>query len=190
MEELEENPWNIESIYELQYFNCPRCAFKDHSKQIFINHAFEVHPESINSLTSLQDGSINDVVIDMSDNTEISKPIDEAENEENAFECERCGKLYSSFVAISQHIKSAHSGEKIPDDSCKTCRRPFKKIWNKEQKRRPMKKNVHDGRGKKNTLYQCQECKYKSHSIEHVRNHIREVHDKSKKDVTQLQGRV
>ena len=42
-----ENPWDIESIYELQFFNCPSCIFKDQSKQEIINHAYEVHPESI-----------------------------------------------------------------------------------------------------------------------------------------------
>ena len=40
-----ENPWNIQSIYELQYFNCPNCIYKNQSKQDFINHAFENHPE-------------------------------------------------------------------------------------------------------------------------------------------------
>ena len=44
---IEENPWNIQSIYELQYFNCPTCVFKNQSKQTFINHAYEYHPDAI-----------------------------------------------------------------------------------------------------------------------------------------------
>ena len=56
-----ENPWSIYSIYELQYFNCPSCSFKDHSKQDFINHAFEFHPEFVNYL-KIQDNSLGDII--------------------------------------------------------------------------------------------------------------------------------
>ena len=60
-----ENPWNIDSIYELQFYNCPCCVFKDHSKQTFINHAINHHPEAVNSLTNVKDDSLSDVVIDI-----------------------------------------------------------------------------------------------------------------------------
>ena len=45
-----ENPWNIQSIYELQYFNCPSCVYINRCKQDFINHAYEFHPDSIHHL--------------------------------------------------------------------------------------------------------------------------------------------
>ena len=57
-----ENPWNIESIYDLQYFNCPSCLFKDPSKQELINHAFEVHPDSTVYLVNIKDDSLMDVI--------------------------------------------------------------------------------------------------------------------------------
>ena len=57
-----ENPWNIQSIYELQYFNCPSCNFKDNSKQEFINHACENHPEAIEHLKNIQEKSLSDIV--------------------------------------------------------------------------------------------------------------------------------
>ena len=53
-----ENPWIINSIYELQYFNCPSCIFKDHTKQKIINHAYEIHPESIEHLMNIDDKSL------------------------------------------------------------------------------------------------------------------------------------
>ena len=56
-----ENPWNIRTIYELQYFNCPSCIFKDHSKQELVSHAFEFHPESIDYLSNIDDNSLSDV---------------------------------------------------------------------------------------------------------------------------------
>ena len=58
-----ESPWNIQSIYELQYFNCPSCFFKDNSKQEFINHACEIHPESIEHLKNIQGKSLTDIVL-------------------------------------------------------------------------------------------------------------------------------
>ena len=56
-----ENPWNIQSIYEFLYFNCPSCVFKISSKQEFIDHAYEIHPESIEYLTKINDNSLSGV---------------------------------------------------------------------------------------------------------------------------------
>ena len=56
-----EEPWRIESLFELQFFVCPSCAYKNHSKQNFVNHAYNIHPESINQLKSITDNSISDV---------------------------------------------------------------------------------------------------------------------------------
>ena len=56
------NPWNIQSIYDLQYFNCPSCTFKNRSKQGIVNHAYQFHPESVNFLSNLSDNSLDDVM--------------------------------------------------------------------------------------------------------------------------------
>ena len=55
------NPWIIQSIYELQYYNCPSCVFKNPSKQEFIDHAYEIHPESHDCLSRINDNSLSDV---------------------------------------------------------------------------------------------------------------------------------
>ena len=41
-----ENPWNVESLEEFQYFCCPECDLKDQSKVHFLQHALERHPKS------------------------------------------------------------------------------------------------------------------------------------------------
>ena len=56
-----ENPWNIQSLYDLQHFNCPTCTYKNNQKQEFINHAYEFHPESEYFLKNIKDDSLNDV---------------------------------------------------------------------------------------------------------------------------------
>ena len=60
--ENNENPWNIQSIYELQYFNCPACNYKNHFKQKFLLHANEFHPECIPYLSTIPDDSLYDVI--------------------------------------------------------------------------------------------------------------------------------
>ena len=57
-----ENPWHIQSIYDFQYFNCPSCIFKNHSKQEFINHIYGIHPDYIYHLSNVKDNSLSDVV--------------------------------------------------------------------------------------------------------------------------------
>ena len=57
-----ENPWSIHSIYDLQYFNCPECVFKNNSKQEFINHAYKVHPDCVYYLDKIDDNSLIDIL--------------------------------------------------------------------------------------------------------------------------------
>ena len=59
-----DNPWNIQSIYELQFFGCPSCIYINISKQSFIEHAYEIHPESIAYLSEIKDGSLRDDLIE------------------------------------------------------------------------------------------------------------------------------
>ena len=56
-----EDPWSIQSLFELQFFVCPSCTYKNNSKQEFVYHAFTIHPESIHILKAINDDSISDV---------------------------------------------------------------------------------------------------------------------------------
>ena len=59
-----ENPWNVESIFTFQFFNCPSCTSRNKFlfKQDFVDHAYKIHPESINYLKKISDGSLSDIV--------------------------------------------------------------------------------------------------------------------------------
>ena len=65
MSVLDENPWNVQSLYDLQFFNCPSpfCIYKNNSKQEFVNHSFHFHPESEPYLKNFKDNSLKDVEI-------------------------------------------------------------------------------------------------------------------------------
>ena len=73
------NPWHIQSIYELQYFNCPSCIFKNHSKQEFVNHVYAIHPDSIEHLFNVKDNSLNDIVfpnLEIKDELILEEPFE------------------------------------------------------------------------------------------------------------------
>ena len=55
------NPWDVQSIYDLQFFNCPSCDYKDLSKQEFINHAHLSHFGAVKYLMNIKDRSLDDV---------------------------------------------------------------------------------------------------------------------------------
>ena len=66
-----DNPWHIQSIYDFQYFNCPSCIFKNPSKQEFVNHVYNIHPNFIDHLFNVKDNSLEDIVFP---NIEIIDP--------------------------------------------------------------------------------------------------------------------
>ena len=40
----QENPWDVTSIFDFAYFNCPECDYKHQDKQDFVSHASNNHP--------------------------------------------------------------------------------------------------------------------------------------------------
>ena len=76
-----ENPWNIQSIYELQFFNCPSCTYKDHSKQKLIDHAYEIHPDCVYFLSKINDNSLFDVLCPWNEIFVTKIEIDETDSQ-------------------------------------------------------------------------------------------------------------
>ena len=72
-----QNVWIFQSLYDLQFFNCPACAYKEKSKQEFVYHICNIHPESINNfILNIQDGSIDDVICPWNKKEEDSEIIE------------------------------------------------------------------------------------------------------------------
>ena len=40
---VDENPWEVSSIFDFSFFCCPECDTKSQNKQDFINHTFTYH---------------------------------------------------------------------------------------------------------------------------------------------------
>ena len=68
--------WDVESLYEFQYFHCPACSYNHNSKQDFVCHTFDAHPESIDYFRKISDGSLSDILPPWGFNDEKSEIID------------------------------------------------------------------------------------------------------------------
>ena len=133
----ESNPWNILSIYQLQFFNCPCCSFRDNSKQNFFDHALQNHPESKPYFFNICDGSLDDVdwlkeeeeieEHEMKNEPFENEPIhnetiqnevpsrivkskrDEAiHNSHEKFKCNFCEQGFQSYSNLSIHMLEGH----------------------------------------------------------------------------------
>ena len=94
------NPWDIKSIYDLQFYNCPSCVYKDQSKQEIIYHAYEFHPDSVDFLVKIKDDSFTDIICPW--DTKIKNEIE-------------ANMVDSSMVEV--HIKTEESHEDFPLNS-------------------------------------------------------------------------
>jgi len=56
------SPWGVVSLYEYQYFQCPACTFSHNSKQDFVCHTYNTHPECIDYFKKICDESLSDIL--------------------------------------------------------------------------------------------------------------------------------
>ena len=93
MEEVDD-PWKVQSLYELQFFNCPGCIYRSKSKQEFVNHIYGDHPEAIITLRNVKDDSLNDIENPLVDSKPKSKGVKR-----------KMGKPTTPFMSASPALK-------------------------------------------------------------------------------------
>ena len=190
MTEKMENPWNIQSIYELQYFNCPSCPFKNHSKQEIVNHAFECHPESVSYLSNITDSaSFRDIVCPW---TVIQPTINFGKFDKNkmTYKIEEIGKYIYQQDFHQQNVKlhfldpnaAEYNRENVEKKDkavtkykCNQCERAYTQAHNLKLHI----KSVHEGikKTKKYNCYACEKVFTQSHNL---KLHIKRVHEETK----------
>ena len=118
------NPWDVCSLFEFNYFCCPECEFKtrsysiEQSAQDFVNHASSNHPWAVNFLQQISDGSIDNVILPKENNSSQIKveikqepeedfelPLAEFEFEGDYLETEMCDELTNRGVKKSVQNK-------------------------------------------------------------------------------------
>ena len=139
MENSQSNPWDIQSLYDLQFFNCPCCSFKIKSRQEFVNHAYDNHAGSSEYLTRIKDSSLKDLKCPWNDLKE--EPIDPFEDiddtiyeeskentqNQNHYDtikdaltyCEPCNIYFSSEEDLKKHKKKENHFD--PELRCQPC---------------------------------------------------------------------
>ena len=169
-----ENPWNIKSLYELQFFNCPSCMFKNHSKQEIVNHAYEIHPESIEYLKNIKDESLTDIeypwnVPDIYIKTEQTDLEEQTEMKEENFDV-NSGLLCNEPEVI---IKSEESDENfIENPYVLEENSDINNVVNEEVL---IEFNDSDRVDSKN--HKCEHCGKNFSRAENLKNHIKAVHE-------------
>ena len=51
MEEFGNSPWSVNCLEDFLFYCCPECDNREHSREFFLQHAFEKHPEAKDILT-------------------------------------------------------------------------------------------------------------------------------------------
>ena len=160
------NPWNIQSIYELQFFNCPTCLYKDISKESFVYHAYDHHSESKRYLENISDGSLDDIncpwrfkidVIEEIDENQLSNSVT-MEYYENMLESESLVSEVKPENNLVDSVIEDNSVEDITQESIKTKPRPKRSKKEKDPKQQPKEKLY-----KSST--RCTECKMEFRSF-------------------------
>ena len=197
-----QNPWAIQSIYDLMYFVCPTCTFKDSSKQKFVNHALKEHPEVEVNLLNVRDGSLVDVkctwsiskgeVGDENENHDDEKYFEVLEIEYNNTE-EMIKEETNDFnqdVDYSEDICETDDINDKDDSHMKTVnnsnildeqREGFKSenCDTISQSRKGLQDHVRRVHGKtlphKNRAHQCNKCTKAFSSASKLRKHVAEV---------------
>ena len=146
MENSQSNLWDIQSLYDLQFFNCPCCTFKIKSRQEFVYHAYDSHAESSEYLTRIKDSSLKDLKCPWNDLKE--EPIDPFEDiDETIYEeskentqnqnhddtikdaftyCEPCNIYFSSEEDLKKHRKKENHFD--PELRCEPCNAYFSSL--------------------------------------------------------------
>ena len=127
------NPWSVKNIEEFLYYCCPECEVKDQSKESFLKHALDQHPNSKDSIFSLEfknefhendenDGYFHENVKVKCEITEEDKQLDVLKNNQNNISkldylehfvdnaCLDCSKEFSSPWHLKRHFESVHKG--------------------------------------------------------------------------------
>ena len=197
-----QNPWNVRSIYDLQYFNCPSCVFKISSKQEFIEHAYEIHPDAIDYLMKINDNSLSDIIcpwieIKKEELNEIStntfstthflcdlgthleeNPVDQILRIDVKTELveddltEIQSEGLDSKSNLKKHMKITHVHEGMKNYKCDTCG----KVCNRPGDLKKHVKFVHEGI--KN--YICMTCGKAFSRSPDLKKHISSVHEGTK----------
>ena len=187
-----ENPWNIQSIYDLQYFRCPSCEYCDNSKQQFVNHAYESHPNCIDYLLNIKDGSFDDILcpwdsidIKLEKHLSVELTEDSYENQNNeSFELDfDTHKEENDFkdIKLEDHFKVELTENSLKSENEKT-KEESKRIYKcdkcdlKYSSKSSLNRHKGDFHEGKEIIYDCKLCDKSYAAKQKLNEHISNIH--------------
>ena len=189
--------WHFQSIYELQFFNCPACDYREKSKQKFIDHASNVHPESATYLMNVSD--IDDVVcpwneIDMKEENIIDNKdrnmtkINENSKKENAVTVVKNKDERS--VENESDIEILEDNDIIESKKMSELMRTLYNSGSASKNQGPAKNQVSihylkeittsKMQGAAEQIFKCEQCGIIFHTERHLKIHTHFLHEKTK----------
>ena len=85
----ENNPWLVNNLDDFLYYCCPECGLKDKSKEIFLQHALEAHPNAKKSLSKktklVKHEPFDDDQVLGADETELFEKFDDDDDAEAGY---------------------------------------------------------------------------------------------------------
>ena len=165
---------SIHSIYDLQYFNCPECVFKNNSKQEFINHAYKVHPDCVYYLDKIDDNSLIDIFCPWLTPQIKSEEPDEA------------------FIISTENTLDPIKMEVTNSDKFEICKNEFRyennditqkcelcsQIFLNKAKLKKHIKVIHEGK----KYHKCKSCNNEFGYLRSLNFHIKTIHEEQKED--------
>ena len=189
------NPWCVENLEEFLYFCCPECDERNQSKESFIEHAFEQHPNSKECLVSFQFKEEFENLNQRQDLNSKEIPVEiynvkqeliedenledlengyqmfqtEPENINNFLKCEISENI-SNDNSHGVHVKTLHKGN--TNESL---------FANENEQKETTKNNIHREETKNET---CDLCGKTLKSSNHLKRHIKRVHNENSEKFT------
>ena len=148
MGEYEKSFWSVNCIEEFLYYCCPECHYREHSKDFFLQHVFEIHPDAKEELSWLPgvhikseipefiecDIPVSDINLKHEIDTEQLKHIPSIEMcKENVDNSIQCPKPDCNLQAKNKSMESNYTVEKINGKylyKCNFCEEFIRKVNN------------------------------------------------------------
>ena len=168
--------WNVKSIYDFQYFNCPSCSSKKYaSKQDFVNHLGFNHPESIEYLKEISDGSLSNILQPWGDENVAINVKYKVEEESDNIEIDYFNndvEQEDDLMDIKDDNLATNVTINIPEENfniCDSCGNTFTKSGDLKKHI----KTIHEGQRN----YKCDSCGKTFTESGNMHKHIRTIHE-------------
>ena len=102
---MEVNPWNVKSLEEFQFYNCPECDDKYSTRQQFVGHAMIMHPKACEILP----GILHELNSELQRMEVVNNPWNVTSLEEfHFYNCQECEEKYLTRQQFVGHAMIMH----------------------------------------------------------------------------------